>query len=341
MAAPNLVPYSNEYVFGRGRPLLDLLVGDEYQGFVPFGNCPGFEINVEGEQYEHTNSEGGIAEVDLTVPLNLTRQITITCDNLNARNIALFLAGSVSTVTQSSTPVTDELIPKVNAGSMYQLGAKSNNPSGVRDVSAVTVKIKEGDDAAARQDSTAYTVGQTYKPATPNDHWYICTVSGTSDGTPPSFKTDGTTFTDGTATFKDMGLVTVASTTDVNYRLDAERALLSITEDGSIAAANAAYAAVVPGGKLSLLVGYTPAANVRTQVTTGDSISLRGRLKFLADNPYGENRDLFCADVTITPSGSLPMITEGEVGSATFTIGINKLNSTTPAMIIDGVARDA
>jgi hypothetical protein len=98
---------------------------------------------------------------------------------------------------------------------------------------------------------------------------------------------------------------------------------------------------VVSGGKLSLHVDYTPAANSRTQVSTGDTISLRGQLKFMADNPYGENRDLFCADVTITPSGSLPLITENEVGSAVFTIGINKLDSTTPAMIIDGVPTDA
>jgi hypothetical protein len=336
MAAPNITPYANKYKFGRGRLAFNPLVNGIYQGFRPFGNCPGFEISVEGETFEHQSSEGGISETDFTVPLGVTRSATVTTDNLDQGNQALFVAGEQVTVTQAATPVTDEVIPSVNAGRFYQLGATAINPSGVRGVSSVAVRIKEGADAPARGNASAYVVGDFYVPAAANNHFYLCTVSGTSAGSPPTFETDGTDFADGTATFVDMGLIVVPSTADVNYRLDAGLALLSPTEDGAIAGANTKYSAAVSGAKLSLEVDYTPAANTRSQVRTGGEQSVTGQLKFIADNPTGENDDLFCPQVTLTPNGALPYITGDDIGSVEFSVGIGVLNSQTRAIYIDG-----
>jgi hypothetical protein len=336
MAAPNIVPYSNKYKFGRGRLAFNPLINGIYQGFRPFGNCPGFEITVEGETYTHQSSEGGISETDFSTPLGVERSATITTDNLDQGNQALFVAGEQVTITQSATPVTDEVIAQVNPGRFYQLGATSSNPSGVRGVSSVVVRIKEGADAPARVNSTAYAVGDFYVPASANDHFYLCTVAGTSAGSPPSFTTDGTDFADGTATFIDMGLIVVPSTADVNYRVDSGLALISATPDGTIASANAKYAAAVANARVSLEVDYTPAANTRSQVRTGGEQSVTGQLKFIADNPTGENDDLFCPQVTLTPNGALPYITGDDVGSVEFAVGIGVLNSQTRAIYIDG-----
>lgn len=60
---------------------------------------------------------------------------------------------------------------------------------------------------SARQNSHAYAVGDRYVPASANGHWYQVTVAGTSASSPPTFATDRTTFTDGTATVQDMGLL--------------------------------------------------------------------------------------------------------------------------------------
>ena len=59
----------------------------------------------------------------------------------------------------------------------------------------------------ARVDSATVVVGQMYIPATANGHWYECTIAGTLAGTPPTFKTDGSTFADGTATIIDKGTI--------------------------------------------------------------------------------------------------------------------------------------
>lgn len=336
MTAPNTNTKVEKYKFGRGVLYFNPLVAGIYQGFQDLGNCPGFEVTVETDTFEHFSSRGGIGEKDLTVSLSINRTGEITCDNLDNFNIALFLAGEEVTVTQSSTPVTDEVLASVTAGRSYQLGATSSNPSGIRSMSAVAVRIAEGDDAAARVNSATYAVGDIYVPATPNAHWYACTIAGAAAGSPPTFMTDGTTFADGTATFKDMGLIVVASTADVNYRLDATLGLLSVTPAGTIATALAAYAAIVPGVKLSLNVDYTPAANTRQQVRTTGSAENVGQLKFIADNPVGDNQDAFIPSANLSPNGALPFITDNEPGTFSVSVGINVLDSDTAALYVDG-----
>jgi len=70
----------------------------------------------------------------------------------------------------------------------------------------------------AWQASTAYSVGQIISPSTANGHFYECTAAGTSGGTPPgSWPTDGSTFSDGTVTWQDMGTQTTLATEDLTF----------------------------------------------------------------------------------------------------------------------------
>ena len=81
---------------------------------------------------------------------------------------------------------------------------------------------------------------------------------------------------------------------------------------------------------------YTRAAATRDQIATSASVSLEGELKFIADNPQGTNQDVFLPDCTLSPNGDLPFITDQDVASCQFNLGINKLDSTTAAIYIDG-----
>jgi hypothetical protein len=57
-----------------------------------------------------------------------------------------------------------------------------------------------------RANSTAYNVGDVYRPSATNGFLYRCSVAGTSAAAPPTFTTVvGTTFADGTATFDCVG----------------------------------------------------------------------------------------------------------------------------------------
>lgn len=69
---------------------------------------------------------------------------------------------------------------------------------------------------------TAYAYGDLVIPSTPNTHTYRCTTAGTSDdSTEPTWVTDGTTNTDGTATWTDIGTnghgITDANKVDVGW----------------------------------------------------------------------------------------------------------------------------
>ncbi len=70
----------------------------------------------------------------------------------------------------------------------------------------------------AWQASTAYSVGQIISPSASNGHFYQCTVAGTSGGTPPSsWPTDGSTFSDGTVTWQDLGTQTTIATEALTF----------------------------------------------------------------------------------------------------------------------------
>ena len=64
---------------------------------------------------------------------------------------------------------------------------------------------------------------------------------------------------------------------------------------------------VIPGGGITddtnLRVNYTTAMNSREQVVANNLEPVEGRLKFIADNTNGENRDLFAPKVRLMPNG--------------------------------------
>jgi hypothetical protein len=337
MTQPNIVTVENKYTIPKGNVLFNQLLNGIYQGFRPMGNCPGFDLTVAVTTLEHTNSQGGLEVTDFKQATKIVRSAKIVCDNMSIENQKLFISANDATITQAATPVTNYNISLANSGRTYQLGANTSNPAGVRGVSAVAVRVYEGDTASARANSTPYLKGAFYVPATPNAHYYVCTIAGTSAGSPPSFSTTGTTFADGTATFKDLGLIIVPSTTDVNYKLDLSLGLLSVVATGTIAAASAFVASLGVTGLsgVGLNVDYTPTANSRTQLTTSTLAQLDGQLKFIADNPYGDNQDVFIPNASLSASGSLPFVGSA-IASMTMDVGVNQPDVSVPALFIDG-----
>jgi len=82
----------------------------------------------------------------------------------------------------------------------------------------ITVPNSDFTPPPAWQASTAYSAGQIISPSASNGHCYECTVAGTSGATSPSsWPTDGSTFTDGTVTWKDMGTQTTIATENLTF----------------------------------------------------------------------------------------------------------------------------
>lgn len=99
---------------------------------------PGFAVSVTPETLEDWSSDGKIAEKLLDITTRVNRGGTLTCKDVLADNVALFVAGATSTVAQTDTPVVDE----AHTGYLdrwTQLGASLSNPTGVRNVSSVVI----------------------------------------------------------------------------------------------------------------------------------------------------------------------------------------------------------
>lgn len=132
----------------------------------------------------------------------------LTMHDISPDNLARAVFGDATNIAAGT--VTDEAVDSVYAGGLSVVDYMIDTDS------AVTVKHAQYA-ASARANSTPYTLGQYYLPATPNGYVYKCSTAGTSAASPPSFSTTmGATFTDGTATFRVVG-ITAALTEDTNF----------------------------------------------------------------------------------------------------------------------------
>lgn len=121
------------------------------------------------------------------------------------------------------------------------------------------------------------------------------------------------------------GATTLVLNTD--YLLDAARARIYILPTS---------ATVVDGDDLT--ADFTPAANTRNQLATGAGATVEGRLRFLANNISGTNRDYYFPSVSVTPSGGFQLKGGGEnptVASMPVTVEILK-PANGEAIYIDG-----
>lgn len=142
-------------VVGSGKILFNPRNADgSYQGFRYLAETPGFTVTAQSETLSVDGSDGPIAERIRDIPFRITRSGRMSLRDMDPENYALFIIGDLTMVTQTSTPVVDEVI-SVQPGRFYQLGASASNPGGVRNVSNVDVQDET--------DTTTYAAGTDYK----------------------------------------------------------------------------------------------------------------------------------------------------------------------------------
>lgn len=81
-------------------------------------------------------------------------------------------------------------------------------------------------------------------------------------------------------------------------------------------------------------VTFNTAATSRTQVVSGSS-SIYGAMRFVSDNPKGENRDYYFPYVKLAPDGDYPLIGD-EWMSMSFSFEVLKKASNIASVYIDG-----
>lgn len=128
---------------GRGSLYLNARIAGVYTGEQAFGNAPEFSYDYKATKAEHYESQTAISQKDRSKIVREERGAKITVDHVSVQNIAYYLGGSIETVEQTASTVTDEEITVV-PGRHYQIGQTPANPAGVRNISALTVKAVAG-----------------------------------------------------------------------------------------------------------------------------------------------------------------------------------------------------
>jgi len=159
---------------GRGELHFSLFASGSHTpaGFRYLGNSPSFSLTIDQEKLDHFNSDRGVRVKDKSVILQVDYSGALTLDDINVQNLALFFFGSQSVLAQTSATGQTQTFTSVEQGFGYQLGISTNNPTGVRSISNVTVEVS----------SVAKTLGTDYTVDADRGIIYVVEGGGIADG---------------------------------------------------------------------------------------------------------------------------------------------------------------
>lgn len=135
---------SKNYILGSGEVFvahLDPTTKLPIEGERYLGNTSAFGINVQSQMLDHYDADHGVRTLDQTALVQVTRNGTMTTDQIDPNTVADFFMGSVSTITTTSATAQVESFASIVQDRWYQLGTTTTNPSGLRKVANASLKV--------------------------------------------------------------------------------------------------------------------------------------------------------------------------------------------------------
>lgn len=118
-------PNTNDYNLGRGIVYFAALTNGIPGPYRDLGNAPEFSISVEVEKLEHQSSRAGLRIVDKEVVISQKMGLSLTIDELNFENLALFFSGSrtagITNPANAAAQAQAEMIASVVLGQWYDI----------------------------------------------------------------------------------------------------------------------------------------------------------------------------------------------------------------------------
>lgn len=108
MAAAQITPVQNEYLYGKGK--IAVCERDGNGGVsesMYLGNCPELKISSSSEKITHFESESGRNVQDREITKTVSIEFSITFENISRRNLALMWWGEVVTEEQEAAKSHD------------------------------------------------------------------------------------------------------------------------------------------------------------------------------------------------------------------------------------------
>lgn len=132
---------TQNYTLGRGKLYFARYKEgtEEPEGERYIGNTPEFNLSLEIENLDHFSSDEGVREKDDSVPLQVNRTGSLTTDNVNPENLALFFFGEKVDFAASAVGGLSQEFDGVKPGLFYQIGEDAANPAGRKGLSSATL----------------------------------------------------------------------------------------------------------------------------------------------------------------------------------------------------------
>lgn len=283
--------HTNQFAITKGKGYIRQISGIGAEtGYRYLGAVQETTLSKKTETIEIKSAEGGLGTTLDKQVISADYSLKLTIADMSLDNLGLYLNGQNVKIEQTAqTDATEEIA--LSPKRLYQLGITEANPTGVRNVSNVTVSVVNGMNATTWGSEDPYLLNAFVKPTVANQHYYKCTVAGTSGTTEPTWPTNGTTVTDGTATWQDMGLIAIAAT---NYEVDATLGQLFMKDTFTAQTCE---------------ISYSAAASDFYRITS-QSDQYYYEMMIVSDNPVGENRNWLFPRCTFEASGDLSLKSE-------------------------------
>jgi len=306
-------PNTDNYTLGKGVVFFDQLIAGAYQGERDLGNAPAFTFNIALEKLEHYSSRGGLKAKDKEIISQITPGLAFTLDEINKENLALLTLGDVSTVSQTGGQVVAEVVT-AHLGKRTDLAYRG----------IISWDLPYDDTAA---DNVIFVVGETVTGAA-GGIGVVTKVTGTAAaGVLTLSLTNATAFVDdeiltggGTgaaevnsltggalSTTSGIGILVQNSAGTVTYVDGTDYEMDTTLSDDDIGRIN-----VLDTGSITdlevLHVTYQYATLTYTNIAMFANTQITGTLRFVSDNPAGDQQELEVWSVSLTPTGDTAMI---------------------------------
>jgi hypothetical protein len=297
-------PSTDNYTLGKGRLFFNPLVNNVYTGELALGNAPALTFSLAIEKLDHYSSQSGLRAKDKTVITQVTPTVTFTLDEVNSGNLNMLVMG---TRTNSSQTAGDALAQTLVAtapveGVYYETGKRS---IGIYKLVYSNIATGPFDDGETITGGTSSATAVVRRDKTAANTLYLTTIGGTAPFSVGETITGGTSAANAKVVTipyfdnKDAVVTDTAGTLhyDVgdDFIVNTGAGLIGIAEGSDISAAGPKYTVAYP------TVAYTTINGLA-------NTSLEGMVRFVSDNPEGNQLELRAWKVSLQPDGDTAFI---------------------------------
>jgi hypothetical protein len=298
-------PNPANYTLGKGILYFDQFDSSgQLTGEVDLGNAPELSFNMSVDMLDHFSSRAGISSKDAQVTKLIVPTFTFTLDEFSDETLSmLFYGQSTNVINQAAVPYKTEALPAtVNKKSYYSL---ANRNIGAW---AVNVVYETGKTAADIPDDAVLT--NTSGGAT-NTYSALTAV-----GTRIFLKTPAGT---GLAASGDIYIATVKiATYTIAPHFDTTRVLIKkgsawllpgvdFTLDSDLGRILIGTDSTLTGSEV---VSFGVAASSVRKISAVSSNTLKGKIRFVSNNPEGAQYQMEAWKCSLKPSGDTAFISD-------------------------------